>query len=40
MWPPHDSVEVSRKVLTDWIREYDKPDYYQWGIVSKIPVRS
>ena len=35
LWPPHDSVEVSRKVLTDWIREYDKPDYYQWGIVIK-----
>lgn len=35
MWPAHESVEVSRAVLADWVAGYDKPDYYQWAIVPK-----
>lgn len=31
-WPPHASVEESRKVLEDWIANYERPDYYQWAI--------
>ena len=34
-WPTHSSVDVSRMVLDDWIRGYDKPDHYHWAIVLK-----
>lgn len=34
-WPPHESVEVTRKVLALWLAEYEKDDYYQWMIVLK-----
>ena len=31
-WPTHESVEVSRMVIDDWIWNYARDDYYQWGI--------
>ena len=34
-WPTHDSVEVSRWVLHDWVSHYGEPNYYQWAIVPK-----
>lgn len=34
-WPPHKDVEISRKVLQDWISSYEKPVFYQWAIVLK-----
>ena len=34
-WPPHDNIDVSRRVLSDWISQYDKPDFYAWAITSK-----
>ena len=34
-WPTHENVEVSEKVLADWIPHYAEPDYYQWAIVPK-----
>ena len=34
-WPPHGSIEVTRKVLASWLAEYEKNDYYQWLIVPK-----
>ena len=35
MWPTHQSVEVSRAVLTDWVSRYVEENYYQWAIVPK-----
>ncbi len=35
MWPEHDSVTVSENVLKDWIKLYEKEDFYQWAIVFK-----
>lgn len=35
MWPPHDSVTVSENVLKDWIKSYEKDNFYQWAIVFK-----
>ena len=32
-WPTHSGVDISRMVLTDWIQEYEKENYYQWAIV-------
>lgn len=34
-WPAHNSVEVSKMVLTDWAAAYEKPDSYQWAIELK-----
>ena len=32
MWPAHQSVDVSRQVLQDWVTHYPQKDYYQWAI--------
>lgn len=34
-WAPHESVEVTKQVLQDWISQYQKKDYYTWGIELK-----
>lgn len=34
-WPAHESVEVSRAVLTDWVSAYSRADVYQWAIELK-----
>lgn len=34
-WPTHESVEVSKMVLTDWVASYEKEDTYQWCIAKK-----
>lgn len=34
-WPAHSSVEVTKMVLSDWIAEYEKNDFYQWAIELK-----
>lgn len=31
-WPPHETVETTEEVLKDWIRQYERTDYYQWAI--------
>ena len=34
-WPAHESVEVSKDILEEWLRSYKKKDYYHWAIVPK-----
>lgn len=34
-WPLHSSNEVTKKVLQDWINNYEKDDFYQWAIILK-----
>ena len=34
-WPTHSDVEITKMVIGFWINEYEKPSYYQWGIVLK-----
>ena len=34
-WPTHESLEVSRQVLLDWVSHYPEGNYYQWAIVPK-----
>ena len=34
-WPTHSTVDISKRVLDSWIKEYKKDDYYQWMIVLK-----
>ena len=31
-WQPHANVEKTRKLLAEWVKEYEKPDYYSWGL--------
>lgn len=34
-WQPHPSVDVSRSIIEDWLKEYSDKKYYQWAIVLK-----
>ncbi len=34
-WPPHQSTDVTKKVIESWIEGYKSDDYYQWMIVPK-----
>lgn len=34
-WPFHSSIEVTQKVLFDWIKSYEDKKFYQWAIVLK-----
>lgn len=34
-WPTHESVDVTRKVIENWIQHYQYRDFYQWAIVLK-----
>jgi [ribosomal protein S5]-alanine N-acetyltransferase len=34
-WPTHASLEVTQRVLSDWIASYSRKDFYQWAIVLK-----
>lgn len=34
-WPPHNTIDVTKMVLNDWIPQYKNEDYYQWAIVLK-----
>lgn len=34
-WPTHLCVETTQSVLTEWLRSYEKKDFYQWAIVLK-----
>ena len=34
-WPAHNSPEVTKAVLEDWVTSYQRDDYYQWMIQLK-----
>lgn len=34
-WPTHANVGVTEYVLNDWVKRYDQPDYYHWGLELK-----
>ena len=34
-WPTHASLEVTQRVLEEWIASYSAPAIYQWAIVLK-----
>ncbi len=34
-WPTHTDLKVTESVLNDWIKSYEKDDFYQWAIVLK-----
>lgn len=34
-WQPHSSIEVSRGIIENWLKEYSDEKYYQWAIVLK-----
>lgn len=38
-WPAHESVEVTRWVLHNWVNRYPEPHFYQWAIVPKCEGR-
>lgn len=34
-WPAHQSVDITRMVLSDWTSNYKNDHFYQWAIVLK-----
>ena len=34
-WPTHQTADVTRAILADWLAQYEKDSYYQWMIVLK-----
>lgn len=34
-WPPHESAEVTKEIIANWVKSYEKDDYYHWMIVLK-----
>lgn len=34
-WPTHPAPSVSQQVLTEWINNYERSDFYQWAITLK-----
>ena len=34
-WPPHESAEASRRLLEEWVPQYEDERYYQWAIAFK-----
>ena len=34
-WPVHTSVEDSKELLNLWVPQYEKDDFYYWGIILK-----
>ncbi len=34
-WETHKSIDDSKEIISFWIHEYEKPDFYQWAIVLK-----
>lgn len=33
IWPTHTNLQITKNVLSDWIKSYDNSDFYQWAIV-------
>lgn len=31
-WKPHKDIEESREIISSWIKNYSKEDFYQWSI--------
>ncbi|HHV60912.1 MAG TPA: GNAT family N-acetyltransferase [Clostridiaceae bacterium] len=34
-WKPHENIEVTKNILENWVKSYEQPDRYNWGIVYK-----
>ena len=34
-WPTYTQVETAHHILDSWVKDYEKPDFYQWMIVPK-----
>lgn len=34
-WPMHNSIDITRNILIEWIKFYEKKDFYQWAIILK-----
>lgn len=34
-WPAHESVEITKNVISEWVKGYEKLDFYQWAIELK-----
>ena len=34
-WPEHQNIEITKKILDEWVANYDDSTYYSWAITLK-----
>ena len=34
-WFPHENIQVTESVISSWVSDYSKPNFYQWAILLK-----
>ena len=34
-WFPHENMQVTESVISSWVSDYSKPNFYQWAILLK-----
>lgn len=34
-WGPHEDVEITKLIISDWLKGYEEDNYYQWAIELK-----
>ena len=34
-WFPHENMQVTESVISSWVNDYSKPNFYQWAILLK-----
>ena len=32
-WPTHRNIDITKRVLNLWLKDYDRTDFYQWAII-------
>ena len=32
-WFPHENMQVTESVISSWVSDYSKPNFYQWAIL-------
>ena len=34
-WKPHGTIQVTKEIISSWVKSYEKQDFYNWAIVLK-----
>ena len=39
-WGPHENVEITKLIISDWLKGYEEDKYYQWANIINMTVMS
>ena len=34
-WAPHENVEITKAIISEWVKSYRDSDFYQWALELK-----